>query len=313
MAEDKEVLLSLLNSYGQQFMSSFDSSLFPSKRKDTPEAGPSSLRKKRKVEAASESDDDIEEEWEGFGQSEDEEGYTDEAEDDAEDANEETHKGKQPAVVVFSESVAASSSAPPVGTKSQLKAFMSSKVTKITQEPSKDKQKKGGSDDDDDDDLTNAQNDKLLHQLVHTKILSGSLNPDLDLTPAQRRKALAGRVLEAAGQVKLGKGETAVRAKERNKAAKHIREGLIAKQKERREKELEEAKHMGNYHPALKQLFETDLEKKPQKKRERGLKMGVGKFSGGILKLSKDDIAKATGGTSRDLRKRKGGKGGKRR
>jgi hypothetical protein len=75
---------------------------------------------------------------------------------------------------------------------------------------------------------------------VHTKILSGSLNVDLDLTPAQRRKALAGRVLEAAGQVKLGKGEAAVRAKERNKAAKHVRDGMLAKQKERNEKALEE-------------------------------------------------------------------------
>lgn len=87
---------------------------------------------------------------------------------------------------------------------------------------------------------SNSQNDKLLHQLVHTRILSGSLNPDLDLTPAQRRKALAGRVLEAAGKVKLGKGESAVRAKERNKAAKRVRDGLLAKQKERREKGLEE-------------------------------------------------------------------------
>ena len=87
---------------------------------------------------------------------------------------------------------------------------------------------------------TNAQNDALLHKLVHTKILSGSLDPDLDMTPAQRRKALAGRVLEAAGHAKLGKGETAVRAKERNKAAKHVRDGLIAKKKERTQKQLEE-------------------------------------------------------------------------
>lgn len=87
---------------------------------------------------------------------------------------------------------------------------------------------------------TNAQNDALLHKLVHTKLLSGSLSSELDLTPAQRRKALAGRVLEAAGQVKLGKGENVVRAKERNKAAKHVRDGLVAKQKERKEKALEE-------------------------------------------------------------------------
>lgn len=59
------------------------------------------------------------------------------------------------------------------------------------------------------------------------------------MTPAQRRKALAGRVLEVAGKAKLGKGETAVRAKERNKAAKHVRDGLVTKQKERGQKQLE--------------------------------------------------------------------------
>lgn len=62
----------------------------------------------------------------------------------------------------------------------------------------------------------------------------------MGLNPAERRKALAGRVLEAAGQAKLGKGESAVRAKERNKAAKHVRDGLVAKQKERHQKQLEE-------------------------------------------------------------------------
>lgn len=46
--------------------------------------------------------------------------------------------------------------------------------------------------------------------------------------------------MEAAGRAKLGKGETAVRVKERNKNAKHIRDGLLAKQKERKQKELEE-------------------------------------------------------------------------
>lgn len=87
---------------------------------------------------------------------------------------------------------------------------------------------------------TNVQNDALLHRLVHTKLLSGSLNPELDLTPAQRKKALAGRVLEIAGGSKLGKGEKLVREAERNKAAKRVREGLLEKKREREVKELEE-------------------------------------------------------------------------
>lgn len=87
---------------------------------------------------------------------------------------------------------------------------------------------------------TNVQNDALLHRLVHTKLLSGSLDPELDLTPAKRKKALEGRILEAAGKAKLGKGEAAVRQAERNRAAKNVRDGLNEKQQERRQKELEE-------------------------------------------------------------------------
>ena len=71
--------------------------------------------------------------------------------------------------------------------------------------------------------------------------MSGSLNPDLKLTPAQRKKALAGRIMEAAGKAKLGKGEAAVRQKEHDRAAKHVRDGLAEKKKERRQKELEDA------------------------------------------------------------------------
>ena len=87
---------------------------------------------------------------------------------------------------------------------------------------------------------TNAQNDALLHRLVHTQLLSGSLNPELGLTSAQRKKAMEGRILELAGNSKLGQGEKAVRAQERDKASKRVREGLLEKQKQRREKMIQE-------------------------------------------------------------------------
>ncbi|KIY46658.1 hypothetical protein FISHEDRAFT_46934, partial [Fistulina hepatica ATCC 64428] len=136
---------------------------------------------------------------------------------------------------------------------------------------------------------TNLQNDALLHKLIHTKLLSGSLNPDLDMTPAQRRKALAGRILELQGSAKLGKGEKTVRQAERNKASKRVHEGLMRKQKQIRDNQLQEAKELGNYHPTLKRLFDGE-EIIKQRKRDRGLKMGVGKFNGGMLKLSRDEI-----------------------
>ena len=87
---------------------------------------------------------------------------------------------------------------------------------------------------------TNAQNDALLHRLVHTQLLSGSLNPELGLTSAQRKKAMEGRILELAGNSKLGQGEKVVRAQERDKASKRVREGLLEKQKQRREKMIQE-------------------------------------------------------------------------
>ncbi len=129
----------------------------------------------------------------------------------------------------------------------------------------------------------------------------------MDLTPAQRRKALAGRVLEAAGGAKLGKGEASVREAERNKASKRVRLGLVEKKKAREMQHLEEvstdhphsrlsllnvnlqAKHLGNYHPTIKKLFDSSKAEN-SKRRERGLKIGVGKFSGGMLKLTKSDI-----------------------
>lgn len=87
---------------------------------------------------------------------------------------------------------------------------------------------------------SNIQNDAALRRLIHTKLLSGSLNPDLELTAAQRKKALSGRIVELAGGARLGKGEKLVREKERNRAAKHIRDGMADKQAQRRDKQLSE-------------------------------------------------------------------------
>ncbi|KAF9226471.1 hypothetical protein BS17DRAFT_775675 [Gyrodon lividus] len=145
------------------------------------------------------------------------------------------------------------------------------------------------------DERTNTQNDALLHHLVHTKLLSGSLNPELNLNHAQREKAFSGRVLELAGSAKLGKGENSVREEESNKAAKRVREGLLRRKREREQKALEVAKNLGNYHPTLKRFYDSSSSSAPGKKRERGLGMGIGKFVGGTLKLSREDIATMAG------------------
>lgn len=94
----------------------------------------------------------------------------------------------------------------------------------------------------------NRQNDVLLHKLIHTQLLSGAANSDeLNLTGAQRRKALEGRVLELAEKSKIGKGESLVRKAERNKAAKRVRLGIEAKQRARMKQKLEEACRFPSY------------------------------------------------------------------
>ena len=68
-------------------------------------------------------------------------------------------------------------------------------------------------------------------------------NPEeLDLTGAQRRRALKGRVLELTEKTKIGKGESLVRKAEQNKAAKRVRLGIESKQKARMKQKLEEVR-----------------------------------------------------------------------
>jgi len=112
--------------------------------------------------------------------------------------------------------------------------------------------------------------------------------------------------MELAGRTKLGRGESSVRANEWRKAAKRVRLGILAKQKERARTELVDAKNLGNYHPAFKKMYRTSTDTTALgKKRDRGLKMGVGRFQGGILKLSREEISSVerTGGNSKSRRK----------
>ncbi|KAG6857353.1 hypothetical protein H0H87_005656 [Tephrocybe sp. NHM501043] len=320
-----QYLLDILQAHGEQFLHSFslpNAKLEPKKRKRTQYV--ITPNKSQKIDVTSSSDNF--DEWGGI--------------DEADFANDSSNGGGSNAepsgsefevdddeftaassydnsnVVVFHD-IARSSTPFNSTTKSQMKAFMD--VSSVT--------KKDKAEEEKDDERhvsqlsvnmitdhflcsTNAQNDAILHRLIHTKLLSGSLNPDLDMTPAHRRKALAGRVLELSGTAKLGKGEKSVREMERNKASKRVRDGLKEKQKARARQELEQAKDLGNYHPTLKKLFD-DSDGPSNKKRERGLRMGVGKFRGGLLQLGREDVQKvmSAGGTSRGRSESRGGRG----
>ena len=65
--------------------------------------------------------------------------------------------------------------------------------------------------------------------MIHTQLLEGSLSSDLNMTPAQRRKALAGRIEEVAGSSKIGKGEQSIRKLEHNRSSKKIRDSIKAR------------------------------------------------------------------------------------
>ncbi|KAF8913823.1 hypothetical protein CPB84DRAFT_13033 [Gymnopilus junonius] len=290
-AEEKARLLRILENHSQSFLSSFASSANGSKRKN--ERPGSSNYKKPRISQSSE--DEKKEDWHGISrdtafdssfESEEEDEVS--GETDFEHTDEETFvQNPESNVVVFSEPGPKKGFQGDRVSKAEMKAFMSSKISKLNSNS-------GGVAPTsktaiEEEDRTNAQNDALLHKLVYTKLLSGSLSTELKLTPAQRRKALAGRVLELAGEVKLGKGEKVVRETEKNKASKRVREGISQKQKERGMKELEQAKNLGNYHPTLKKLFEASGSSSTRK-REKGMKMGVGKFSNGALKLSREDL-----------------------
>jgi hypothetical protein len=86
----------------------------------------------------------------------------------------------------------------------------------------------------------NVENDRTLYKLIHTKLLTATLDRPSDMPGAKHKKSLEGRILEVASAAKIGKGETTVRKEEHNKVPKHIREGIKAKRKDRHEKRIEE-------------------------------------------------------------------------
>ncbi|TDL29342.1 hypothetical protein BD410DRAFT_779733 [Rickenella mellea] len=305
--EHRQELLSTLQAHGESFLSMFG------------EHGTGQKKKKRKLVHKS-GEDTSSDEWHGFGgdttsaaditiidegvsEGDTESGHESEGSDEHNDDEFSSEHHQSANVVVFSGAIP---ERPPPPAKAQTRAFMSSKVAKIRQDDGLQNGMKRKTDPEIEEsqiaeERSNSQNDALLHKLVHTRLLSGSVNPELSLSPAQRKKALAGRVAELAGAAKLGKGEKLVRDDEHKHAAKKVRMGIERKKEDRMAKELEEAKNLGNYHHSIKGLFEASSSGKDNKtKREKGLKMGVGKFSGGMLKLSRDEIAAAQGsGSSR--------------
>ncbi|SPO25140.1 uncharacterized protein UTRI_02756_B [Ustilago trichophora] len=206
------------------------------------------------------------------------------------------------------------------------KAFMSSKIDKIASEDELAAASKLTSVEEEEEKQLVA-NDRLLSELLSTTLFApGTGNTskgksnlssndtisrimELSATDAQRKGQAVGR----------GWGENELKRQQLSKAPAAIRQGMRKAAGERRDKEREKAKELGTWHPSLKESYANKATatemglKKETRKRQRGLGMGIGKFQGGMLKLSSQEIskvnAKGRGGSSGG----RGGKGGKRK
>ncbi|CAE7111456.1 unnamed protein product [Rhizoctonia solani] len=268
--EERDKLLSMLNSHGQSFLSSFKLPV------GKPAASKPSKKKKRKLQESQEAESTVPD---------------DKLEGPKATPIPSASISKTPDVVVF-DARAGTSSQPLVRGKG--KGFMSSKIHHVQSE-SQPKPSQEDSDAESDQDISNARNDKLLHELVHSQLLS---NPDTfgaKQGSAKRSRTVAGRLLELADDVKIGRGAEALKAKENSHHAKRVRLGLLGKAKEREVKALEEAKMLGNYHPSIKKNFDSLSSGGAKRRRERGLALGIGKFRNGALTLSKNDIKSVEG------------------
>ncbi|EST05802.1 hypothetical protein PSEUBRA_004829 [Kalmanozyma brasiliensis GHG001] len=200
------------------------------------------------------------------------------------------------------------------------KAFMSSKIDKIGTEDQTASTKPTTAEEEEEKQLV--ANDRLLSELLSTTLFApGTGNTSKGKSNLSSNDTIA-RIMELSatdsqrkGQaVGRGWGESELKRQQLSKAPAAIRQGMRKAAGERRDKEREKAKELGTWHPSLKQGYSSQATatemglKKETRKRQRGLGMGIGKFQGGMLKLSSQEISKVNGKKSGGSSS-KGGKG----
>ncbi|KAJ1020100.1 hypothetical protein NDA16_004380 [Ustilago loliicola] len=201
------------------------------------------------------------------------------------------------------------------------KAFMSSKIDKIATEDQAATTKLTTAEEEEEKQLV--ANDRLLSELLSTTLFApGTGNTSKGKSNLSSNDTIA-RIMELSatesqrkGQaIGRGWGENELKRQQLAKAPAAIRQGMRKAAGERRDKEREKAKELGTWHPSLKagyanQATATEMGlKKETRKRQRGLGMGIGKFQGGMLKLSSQEISKVNGKGKSGGFSGKGGKG----
>lgn len=212
--------------------------------------------------------------------------------------------------------------------------FIRAKVQERRQKKEKKKKARAeaGEDDDEDDEAEQLTNDRQLSHLLNTTLFSqgngkkkgssSSDKPDLSSHDTLARilehsSSSSARKGQAFGR---GFGEKALRASQLSQMPISMRQGIRSAAGDRAEKEMERNKEMGLLNSSYSRKFlgrqEADAtmtgKRKSERDRVRGLGMGVGRFEGGTLKLSKDEVARMTGEGGRGGGGKGGAKGAKR-
>lgn len=232
-----------------------------------------------------------------------------------------------PETVVFGES----SSGTSIPNQGGWRKFMSSKVEtrkdKFEEEANKaaaEKQKKKnkaksnsgdgtGEEEDAEKEKEMMTNDRALSDLLSTTLFApqsesikkanGKPNLSSNSTLSRLMELTKPTLTDQAKSVGRGLGSSMFKAKEMGKMPASMRHGLRKAELQKQADELEKAKELGIYHQSIKGLIGKGAEgsdlvlgtkKKDHKARTRdkGLSMGVGRFAGGTLKLSKEEVAR---------------------
>ncbi|KAF9368305.1 hypothetical protein CPB97_004748 [Podila verticillata] len=184
------------------------------------------------------------------------------------------------------------------GTEFSFKKFMSSKISKLDEAPAP--MENPLTAEEKAEELENKRNDAELHSLIKASRLLEQYNAD-QLDGADRRRHQRDQL------VNLG-----IQKKEKVKVPFQISLGMMAKQRERDIKDLEEAKNNGTYHKSIKHTFAAAGGKKKEKSRsDRGLKSSMGRFKNGTLILTEKEIKSVQReGVKKKTPKKSGGGGG---
>jgi hypothetical protein len=203
--------------------------------------------------------------------------------------------------------------------------FMSSKVAIKTEEEkavaamaskkgikAKRVEKEEGDEEEDQDEKTAQTNDRALSELLSTTLFApggaGSTTERSNGRPILGSNDTLARLLELSKPSMTGKAESQgrgygaalLKSQEMGKMPVEIRHGMRRAEMESQDKQLQRQKELGNYHHSIKGLMTkreglnlilgTKEKDRSKRTRDKGLSMGVGKFSGGMLKLSERDI-----------------------